>query len=160
MEREMQENDRPIQTVIDGVVKPPRPTISTKVIEDGVRAFCEKYGYGDDEMRDVIRVFSPHSNGYKLARELDDRCGWEISPSDVDTLDCVGTHVDAAHRESVRQWVADYDIKPELSIGTHIKRGVIAGIAGPHSPACYLVKEHGCTRDGRHLLIKFEDATA
>lgn len=56
-----------------------------------------------------------------------------------------------------KKWFSENDIQPPLPIGTRIKQGVIAGIY-EHGPAMYLVKEDGCTKDGRHLIIKFENA--
>jgi hypothetical protein len=111
-------------------------------IDEGEEDIAKRYHYGMD--------------GYHLARELE-ICGWDMDMQTAEELDCMGVIVDRLYREAEREWAEKNNIQPKLAIGTVIKRGVIAGVY-KHGVARYEVKEHGCQRDGRFLLIKFEDA--
>jgi hypothetical protein len=113
----------------------------------------------DGDADTIAEHYSHPMDGYELARELDRRAGWDLTMSDVEELDCMSGIVDAHYRAAEKKWFEENDIQPTLPNGTRIKEGVISGIC-QHSPARYLVKENGCTQDGRWLLVKFEDAVA
>ncbi len=133
-----------------------RPEITDEMILEAAKQVAEKLN-GDP--KSIAANYCHPMDGYQLGRELDRWCGWDLTMSDVEELDCMSSIVDSMHREAEKKWFAENDIQPPLPLGTTIKEGVITGIC-EHSAARYLVKENGCTRDGRWLLIKFEDAVS
>lgn len=132
-----------------------RPKITREMI---VEAAKEIAGNVDIEAEDIAKRFRPHMDGYELAKELE-HDGYNIRAADVEELDCMSNAVDDLHRAAEKKWVEENNIQPPLPIGTTIKQGVIHGVC-PYTPARYQVKENGCTKDGRFLLIKFEDAVS
>lgn len=133
-----------------------RPKITDEMILEAAQQIAEKL---DGDAATIAEHFRPHMDGYELARELDRWCGWDLTMSDVEELDCMSSIVDQLQRDAEKKWFAENDIKPPLPIGTHITRGVIEGLCD-HSPGKYLVKENGCTQQGRWLLVNYEDAIA
>ncbi len=51
-------------------------------------------------------------------------------------------------------------MNPTRSSGAMTSRRCSVSAAKPCAAARYIVKENGCTQDGRFLLVKFEDAVA
>ena len=131
-----------------------RPKVTDQMILGAAVQVAAKVG-GNAE--DIANQYCHPMDGYELAKALERWCSWDIKRSDIDDLDEIEWLVRQLHEEAVKQWVVGFDIKPILAIGTRIKQGVIAGISDRFD-ARYMVKENGCTREGRHLLIKYEDA--
>lgn len=133
-----------------------RPKITEEMIAIAAEEIAAKV---NGDAGTIAKYYKHRMDGYELARELDRRAGWELTMSDVEELDCMGVIVDELHRAAEKKWIEENDIQPPLAIGARIKEGVISGVCH-HSAARYLVKENGCTQDGRWLLVKFEDAVA
>lgn len=133
-----------------------RPKITKEMVLEAAQKIAAKVN-GDAET--IAQHYRHPMDGYELARELDRHAGWDLTMSDVEELDCMSGTVGDLHREAEKKWAEENDIQPPLPIGTRIKSGVISGVC-QHSAARYLVKEYGCTQDGRWLLVKFEDAVA
>ena len=113
----------------------------------------------DEDATDVANEYWHGIDAYDLGKALEQNHGWIVDAHVIEALDCMHFEVSDLHKNACTEWVAKYNIQPSLAIGTEIKQGVITGIS-QHKPACYLVKETGCTNDNRSLIIKFEDAEA
>ena len=136
---------------------PPRPKTTREIILKIAADVARKLGESADAVEDIADAYMSYGpDGFSIAKELD-RDGWDLSAGDIETLDRMQWDVSRTVTELEKAWVEENNIQPPLEIGTEIKEGVIAGIY-EHQPTYYLVKEHGCTNDSRHLLIKFEDA--
>ena len=147
-----------IQTQIEGIEAPPRPKVTDDMVREAAEKLLAGHGIGDG-VDDVVAAYSPHADGYELARQLDDQYGWDVDAQLVDALDGLSSEVDSIHRKACQAWVMEHNIQPPLPNGTPITRGVICGVSS-YMPATYKVKENGCTTEGRFLLVRFEDAKA
>jgi hypothetical protein len=153
------------QTVIEGVVPPPAPKRTPEMVRAAVLAYIERHSLNEwgtpaDAARDIADAWHNGMDGYALAKKLEDDYHWgDLCLQDAEDLDSIGSVVREAEGEARKAWVAEWDIKPPLPVGTSIMRGVIASVC-EYEAATYLVKEHGCTQQGRHLLVRFEDAKA
>lgn len=136
---------------------PPRPKATREVILKIAADVALELGESADCAEDIADAYAHCGpDGFRIAKELD-RHGWDLSAGDIETLDEMQWDVSSAVTELEKAWATENNIQPPLGIGTEIKEGVITGIY-EHRPAYYMVKKHGCTNDGRYLLIKFEDA--
>ena len=133
-----------------------RPTVTHAMILEAATQVAKRV---DGDAETIAEHFRPHMDGYELARELDRYYGWDLNMSDVEELDCMSSIVDELQREAEKTWFADNNIQPPLPIGTRITEGVIEAV-DEYSPGKYLVKENGCTQQGRWLLVNFEEAEA
>lgn len=141
-----------------------RPTVTDEMIRAAILEVAPSVAGSDaseieiENVADSIgRVYRHHMDGYELAKALDKWEGWDTTREDCDELDRIDMLVDRRQREAEKAWFAANPVEPPHPVGTTITRGVITGVYG-HQPAYYLVKEHGCTQEGRSLLIRFEDA--
>lgn len=133
-----------------------RPKITQDMIADAALQISAKV---DGDADTIAEHYTHPMDGYELARELDRYAGWDLTMHDVEELDCMSSIVSGLHRKAEKKWAVENDVQPPLPIGTRIKEGVIDSVCD-HSAARYRVKENGCTKDGRFLLIRFEDAVA
>lgn len=71
-------------------------------------------------------------DGYELVRELESRCYWDGDRELVEIMDSADVHRTRIHGELVKQWVKDFDIKPQFAIGDRVRyrehEGIIANI--------------------------------
>lgn len=140
-----------------------RPTVTDDMVYEACLSVAHKLDGADDDRqietmaRSIARVYRHPMDGFCLAKELDRREFWDTSREEADELDAVEMMVSRSLHAAEKDWFEANAIQPPLPVGAMTTRGVIAGIY-EHKPAYYLVKENGCTQDGRHLLIKFEDA--
>ena len=136
---------------------PPRPKATREIILKIAADAARKFGESADGAEDIADAYMDCGpDGFRMAKELDFN-GWDLSAGDIETFDEMRCEVNRAVLELEKSWLEENSIQPPLEIGTEIKEGVIVGIY-KHQPAYYRVKEHGCTNDGRYLLIKFENA--
>lgn len=133
-----------------------RPKVTDEIILEAAKQVAVAI---DGNAEDIAQHYVHPMDGYELAKELEYRCSWDIERSDIEILDDMEWIVSELLETAEKQWVIDNDIKPKLEVGAKTKRGTICGVSN-HSAACYLVKENGCTHEGRYLLVKFEDAEA
>ena len=133
-----------------------RPKITKEMILEAAAKIAERL---DGDADTIAEHYSHPMDGYQLARELDRYAYWDLTMSDVEELDGMSSIVDKLHRDAEKKWLAENDVQPPLPIGTAIQEGVIDSVC-TYSAATYRVKENGCTKDGRFLLIRFEDAVA
>lgn len=136
---------------------PSRPTVTKQMYAEAAAALAKRNRWDDGQADDLASVYEHHMNGYELAKELERSCGWDIDASDVDALDDMFSEVQRVHQNACVIWAQENNIQPPLPVGTMTTRGEIAGIY-EHGPATYRIREHGETKEGRFLLVKFEDA--
>ena len=135
-----------------------RPKVTKEMILEAALAVSANIDFFTEEDAEVIaRHYRHPMDGYQLARELDRREGMDFTMIEVQELDNMSTVVSSLHKQAEKRWVAENDIKPQFPVGIRIKQGVIDSVC-KYSAAKYIVKEDGCTRPGRFLLIPFEDA--
>lgn len=138
---------------------PPRPTITDEVIKEAAKKALKSVFSGNDLEMIANDIASEHYegiDGYELAKNLD-HLGWNINTDIVSACDDVDACAYGILNTLEKEWAKTYNVQPLLPVGQVLKRGVITGVS-QHSGAKYLVKEHGDTREGRFLLINFEDA--
>lgn len=157
-----------VQATIEGVQPPPAPSRTPKLVLAAVLDYVTRHKlWGDTPAEDVAEQIAeelaPGMDGYELAKALDENQFWDISTEDVQDLDGVGGAVRESLRQARKQWALEWNIQPQHPIGTRVKfyrgTGVIAGVS-EYEGAVYLVKKDGCTQEGRHSLVNFEDAVA
>lgn len=136
-----------------------RPIVNDEMKMAAARELAAKMGLGENSAEDIAQEYRHHMDGFALAKALDKWCSWDTSREEMEALDEMDVLVGKALKAAERQWFADNNIQPPFPIGTQITRGLITGIY-EHDIGRYLVKENGCTKEGRHLIIKFEDAVA
>lgn len=136
-----------------------RPTISNELVATVAASFCTRRGWDADQAADIARVYRANMDGYELAKELDNRCGWMPTAQDVDALDSFSDRVRKAHREVCIAWARDNNVQPPLPVGAMTTRGEITGIY-KHDAACYEIRESGDQDSARRLIVRFEDARA
>lgn len=134
----------------------PRPIITNDIVRAAVAKMATQEGWTTDDVDDIVRVYSPHDDGYTLAKKLESRCCWPIDTSVVETLDCIDPHVDEELERAVKEWAQAHNIRPPYPVGTRIRQGVITGIS-THYAARYEVRADNLPDHARRL-IKFEDA--
>lgn len=133
-----------------------RPKVTKEMIIEAATKIAEHL---DGDAETIAEYYDHPMDGYQLAKELDRNAYWDLTMSDVEELDGMSSIVERLHSEAEKKWFAENNIQPPLPVGTTIKQGVIVDIY-KHAAARYSVKENGCTKDGRFLLVKFEDAVA
>jgi hypothetical protein len=136
-----------------------RPKVTPELIATVAAAFCSSAGWDASQADDLARAYRNGMDGYELAKSLDNYHGWMPTADDVETLDCFGSEVREAHRQACIAWARDNNIRPPLPIGTMTTRGEITGVSDSDG-ATYLIRENGCTQEGRRMLVRFEDARA
>lgn len=69
-----------------------------------------------DAAKDIKAVLEVSSDGYKMAKELEDRHGWDGADSDlVDILE--GADYYGTLQIALKAWVKDNDLKPKYEVG-------------------------------------------
>lgn len=136
-----------------------RPTVTDEMIRQAATEVAEVYyaDFKDTAVESILAEYSYPMDGYELAKNLDRWHSWDATRDDVDNLDEIDCKVERMLRAAEKEWGQAFPMDPPFPVGTRITRGVIDHIY-EHKPAVYAVKEDGCTREGRFLLIKFEDA--
>lgn len=136
---------------------PPRPKVTDDMVRDAATRLLNDYGQDEDQADDIVEHYHHWIDGYELAKNLDMYCHWSIDAQTVEMLADLPGRVDRILDKAKKEWVKAYNIQPKLKNGTQIKRGVIAGVY-EHGAAEYLVKENGCTKENRFLIVPFEEA--
>ena len=133
-----------------------RPTVTRKLVTRAAGEIAAEIAFVSAET--IAKAYSPAFDGYQLARQLERFYNVvDLTMSDVEALDRVSLLVDAELRREELKWVKAHNIQPKLKAGDVVEQGTIAGVC-EYAAARYLVKEPGCTQEGRFLLVKFEDA--
>lgn len=137
---------------------PERPKLDEEMIKAAARKLVGGNAVFDEfHFEEIADQYYYGIDGYELAKKLDDHYYWDICVEMVSELDCMDGIVRDIWQEKQREWVKEFNIQPTLENGTHITKGIIDGVSTYHA-ACYCVKEYGCEKENRYLIVKFEDA--
>ena len=134
-----------------------RPQLTKELIATTAATYCEQNGWDADQAADLASVCNRHMDGYDLAKELEQACGWLPTAQDVEVLDGFGSALRAAHRKACITWARENNIQPPLPVGTMTTLGEITGIYA-YDGACYEVRVTGDTDPTRRRIVRFEDA--
>lgn len=144
----------------------PAPTETPEIIREAATKIANNIRYIDDKetlIESLIYAWNNCSDtdGYHLARILDDDCNYTIDSIFIDDLDSMQWEVDRLIHQARTDWIKENNIVPELEIGTLLNNipkgpGVITGVC-EYSSGYYLVKRD-CDNNNSRLLVKFEDA--
>jgi hypothetical protein len=154
---------------------PPRPIVTDEMREQAAHKMLErleKWEYFEHwasptPLADLIKIASTSSNGYELAKELDDEC-WNVDSTLVEELDDFSSIIDGFHTEAIKQWVISNNIKPPLTAGTkvrftygwHSKTGVIADGDRYFNEGKYHISRDDEPRSGCFSIVEFERVEA
>lgn len=74
-------------------------------------------------VKDLKKISFRHSDGYEIAKELDDSWGqsYNTSSSFVEHLDCLSSDYSEKLREVVKIWSSEVGIKPKFNNGDRVK---------------------------------------
>lgn len=154
-----------------------RPTkltdeMSKRAAQKVAAALCEAGCIVDSELSgcadDIATQATRYGDGYSLAKNLDDYCGWDCNFEMAEILNNFSHYASEEIAAAEKQWFAEHAPQPQFSSGTRIKiksgeHGVVDGIY-EYGHAKYLVKIDGDPRaDGpshSRRIIDFEDAEA
>lgn len=150
----------------------PRPT---KLTDDMKRAVAERVAkecaeWAEDEPTNWIAplcaIIRPHSDGYALARELEDRHGVAPDARLVEILDGVHWEVTREIERAEKAWAERVNPQPPLPIGSRVRwrgirdeRGALAGIY-EYGPGKYLIDVDGSGPKAGKRIVNFEDVRA
>lgn len=153
----------------------PRPTVTreiklqaaSRIVEDLIDSgLLDASQDRDVAASDIAASAQQYSDGYIIAKRLDDYHGWECDKQMVDVLDGFASVVGDIIRAAEKRWARDENIQPQLKSGDRIilkswrgeEHGIIDGI-NEHGAAQYLVKMDGETGNTRRI-VDFEKAEA
>lgn len=117
-----------------------------------------------EAIADLVKHGREWSNGYELAKSLDDRCGWDIDAGFVEVLDNFGFVASRQIELAEKAWVTRYAIQPPLADGAAVTfrwqagttTGVIDGVYDGGT-AKYRIRRDGDPVPNRHHIVNFED---
>lgn len=133
---------------------PERPKVTDEIVMEAAKIMAAKI---DADARTIAEAYLHPMDGYELTRALERYAHWDVDRDTMEQLDEMEWEVRRLHDDACRDWVKENNVQPKLRPGETIKSGTVAGVC-EHSIAMYQVKEHGCEREGRYLLVNFEDA--
>lgn len=117
----------PIQMAIPGTPIPPRPKkVDEAVVEAAATDLADtliKHDPGLTERDRIIEELTDalasmwHTDGYKLAKYMEDCHWWDPDEEIVEVLAGARHALWAAHEDAEAQWVAEHAITPKLAIG-------------------------------------------
>lgn len=153
----------------------PRPKFNGDVALRAALATADdliRDGHVDAEEREDVakQIFEaaggPYTDGYSIAKHLDDRCCWDCNMQIAECLDGFSSHADAELRLAEKAWAERNSIVAPLPIGVRIKlktgeTGTIDGVY-EYGSAKFLVKIDGdpaaVGKSKSRRIINFEDA--
>jgi len=119
----------------------------------------------DDIIDDLMKQSHSWSNGYLLARDLDQYCGWQPDAEMVMTLDHIGSMRIEQLEKAEKDWVSRLGPQPAFAVGDIVtfdhpkdaeNRGPIHSI--DTARARYVVDTRNAGNGG--FLVPFEDVRA
>lgn len=140
---------------------PKRPEATEAMILAAAEVVAAKI---DADAATIAQYYQHPMDGYDLAKELDKHAYWDTSREDMEALDEVESLVSDALKKEVRAWAETLDQTMILPAGVRVRcpargeTGVITGLAGSHSPACYLVCPDSDPDTTMRWVLPYEDA--
>ena len=77
---------------------PPRPAVNDAMVREVVIKALSQMNLDEEGIDAVVDVYTPHADGYQLAKELDMIHGWVVDMALVEDLDGISSAVERAHR--------------------------------------------------------------
>ena len=150
-----------------------RKNVVDELLDDKYAGMLTDYFDDLDDAKNCINVVLEKCNntdGYYIARELDDEYCIEPDAKLVDFLDGIDSIVYSQYKKLEKQWVIDNDIKPKFNVGDTVKiistksnklvNGEITKIDTDVAEYYIFISEDGHVKQGQgtHATIKkFED---
>lgn len=103
--------DRPQQRMPQ--FSPPRPKLTSEQMEQAVAELAKEIELSAEA---IIRNYKPGSDGYELARELENDTRDRITRDQMECLDAVDSLIREAEAKLVKEWVAAHNIEAELRL--------------------------------------------
>lgn len=122
----------------------------------------------EDAARDIAKhAHGPWTDGYTLAKRLDDYAGWDCNFGMAEVLDGWSTFSDDALRKAEKEWASRVNPTPPFANGTRVRvkdeMGTIDGIYD-YGPAKYLIKidcdPRANTSEKSRRIVNFEDVVS
>lgn len=157
------------QSLALGQIAPPRPTENEDMLRRAVgvvvaELFAQQPEQHAQRLQHILDLYTGHMPGWELATALVREKGWSITADMIDPLDGISSQLAALLHQAERNWVATYQITPDLAIGQRVRckpdnqTGVI--IATDHDQAgYYLVHGDDEPSPTTHLIVRYEDAS-
>lgn len=116
---------------------------------------------GLDGWKSILGRCHPNDNGYEIARSIDHSVSG-INLELVEILDNASSHLYAAHREAVKAWTTENEIKPTIPVGTRMQhRGRAGEIRGVDLEMAYYLfvpdEEQDQFKGGGGYCVDYED---
>lgn len=147
-------NKRP-RTATEAMMRAVALRVADDMIATGAFEKKDREGIADD----IVKVTSRwcERDGYALARELENRCGWSPDTQMVTDLDGYWMGCDDEVRAAEKSWALENPMEPPLPIGADVdvkgQRGEIKEVS-KYTPSAYHVQ----LPDERGLrIVCFED---
>ncbi len=126
---------------------------------------------GDAELyaKDIATHGNTWSDGYELAKALDDYCHWDCNLTIAEALDNFSHYASNEVAQAEKEWVERCSIQPPIPLGTRVKllRGGETGTLDEvytHGAAKYCVKIDGDPEakapTKARRIVNFEDVAA
>jgi len=133
------------------------PKAPKETIELLTKAFEQFAKDNDCDVNTLVTAYNDcyDTDGYEIAKRLDNFYGWDIDSEWVEKLDDLAWLASDELKKQREQWFNENNIDPPYEIGTKLDKGTIVGIDTYYS-GYYLVEQHNDSIG--KLLLKFEDA--
>jgi len=127
-----------------------------RMVHAGLFQKHETDGFADDICAATKRE---RHDGYKIARELEERHHWECDFSIADSLEEFGGILDAIHRDAEKKWAEENPMTP-LPEGSVVfwngSLGTVHGVC-PYRPHCYKFRNDETKGPESYFVVPFED---
>lgn len=122
---------KPVPAIPEGFYKnKPRPNGQSDevlaIVANGLMPEILRWGSWEENDREVqevaeqiLEVMEISRDGYKMAKALEDRHGWDGDADLVDILE--GADFYGAERTAVLAWIRDNDVTPAFEVGKQVK---------------------------------------
>lgn len=113
----------PIQAAIDAGTIPPRPSPNHPTIRRAIATrLADLLEVPIDRLiDDIYSVLTPHTDGYALAKALDDQCGWSVDAELVEKLDEAQQIETEVMYDAEIAWVNTHGITQPYPPGTRVR---------------------------------------
>lgn len=137
---------------------------ATRLVKEMVSKGLIEQEDAEDSVAQIARASRYNDmDGYHLARELDDRYGWDCDMQMVEALDEFHWLLDAVHLEAEKKWAAENPREPKFSEGDTVQwHGEDATIHGIYDsrPQYYKVRQGEMSGGpNSYYVVPFEDVT-
>ena len=108
-----------------------------------------------ETVEQLMKVVSPHGDGYEMARELERDHGWYVDSNLVGVLEDCASFCDDAIAELTRQWVICLGIQLAYAVGDRVR---LAVNLGGRKEGVIVKVEHDLAKYGVHTEGQSEKA--